>query len=169
MMRVSFFAAGKPETKGSARAFVVKGRAVITNANPRAKTWAGIVTTQALDAMGRVAPFPGPVDLYVKFTLPRPKSHYRTGRHGHLLREDAPSMHSGKPDLDKLLRCLKDSLTGVCYGDDGQVWSVTAFKQYGERLGASVVVCRSVNAWIVEVNEAEGTMTVSDGPPKEPA
>ena len=36
-----------------------------------------------------------------------------------------------KPDTDKLLRAVLDSLTGIGYEDDAQVVRVIAEKQYG--------------------------------------
>ncbi len=58
------------------------------------------------------------------FTFARPKSHYRSGKNAHLLRDDAPSApanHSG-PDLSKLARSTEDALTDAgVWVDDGLV------------------------------------------------
>ncbi|MFZ1730810.1 MAG: RusA family crossover junction endodeoxyribonuclease [Bacteroidota bacterium] len=55
------------------------------------------------------------------FLLPRPKSHFRSGRNAHLLRETAPRFPTSKPDADKLSRAVLEALTGVAYKDDAQV------------------------------------------------
>lgn len=125
---VSFFVPGKAETKGSARAFVVKGRAIITNDNPRAKAWASVVTLAAHEAMNGRAPLEGPLYVRVFFELPRPKAHFT--KKG--LRLDAPKYAAKKPDVDKLLRCGLDALTGVVFVDDAQIAQVRTEKRYAE-------------------------------------
>jgi len=42
-----------------------------------------------------------------------------------------PVYKAQKPDVDKLVRSILDSLTGVVYTDDSQVVIVTAYKKYG--------------------------------------
>jgi len=73
----------------------------------------------------------GGVTLRVVFGFQRPKSHYRTGRNAHLLRDAAPEYPSSKPDIDKCLRAVGDAVTqaGV-WEDDARVVCVTAMKTY---------------------------------------
>ena len=48
-----------------------------------------------------------------------------------------------KPDLDKLIRAMNDSLTDArVWGDDGQVTTISARKIYGPTPGAQVSVYR---------------------------
>lgn len=49
-----------------------------------------------------------------------------------------------KPDIDKLLRAVFDSLTGVAYEDDGQVVSLVSRKEYGtpERLEVGLTILK---------------------------
>lgn len=136
MIAISFDVPGTPQTKGSARAFVVKGRAVVTNDNARTKSWAGVVATFALAAMQLGKPLEGPVRVTLRFRLARPKAHYRKGG----LRGDAPSYVSKRPDVDKLARAVLDALTSVCFVDDAQVAALVVEKFYGERPGVSVHV-----------------------------
>ena len=53
----------------------------------------------------------GAVGVRLSFILPRPRSHYRTGRNAHLLRDSAPVWPASRPDLDKLVRAVLDGLT----------------------------------------------------------
>src|SRR5206468_58994 len=65
----------------------------------------------------------GPVDVGLYFYFPRPKSHYRTGRNSHLLKDPATEYKPSKPDLDKLVRAALDAITqsGRIWRDDAQV------------------------------------------------
>lgn len=132
---LTFFAPGVPSTKGSARGFVVAGRgggkprAVITNdAGPKAKAWAAIVASAAQDAMAGAAPIEGAVSVEVIFEMPRPKAH--STKRG--LRPDAPVFSKSKPDIDKLLRCFLDALTGVVFLDDAQIACLVSSKGYAD-------------------------------------
>jgi len=57
----------------------------------------------------------GPVVLQVTFRMPRPKA---------MLWKTKPmpeEYHTKKPDLDNLLKAVKDALTGLAWRDDAQV------------------------------------------------
>lgn len=127
MTPITFFAAGKPETKGSARAFVIGGRARITNDNPRAKSWAGVISTAASAAYSGEL-LDGPLRIEIVFLLSRPKSHFT--KKG--LRPTAPEYCDRKPDIDKLARCALDALTGVIFTDDARVVRLSSSKRYAE-------------------------------------
>lgn len=72
----------------------------------------------------------GPVAVDVRFFLPRPKSHFGTGRNATKLKDCAPDFHVKKPDVDKLVRAVLDSLSGVVYSDDCQVVDLTTSKRF---------------------------------------
>lgn len=89
--------------------------------------------------------FTGPVVVSATFIIPRPKSHYRTGRNAALLRESAPRVHTQKPDLDKLVRAVLDALTrSGLIADDAQVsrfgYIAKQWAEYGEQPGADIAV-----------------------------
>ena len=139
---ITFFVPGIPVPKGSAKAFVVKGRAVVTQTNrDKQRPWASTISYAAQEA--GIVPAPGAVALAMVFTMPRPKSHYRTGKFAGELRLNQPIQHTAKPDLDKLIRCVLDALTGVAYIDDSQVAEIRTGKLYGERPGVEIGVERS--------------------------
>jgi len=48
--------------------------------------------------------------------------------------------HTKKPDLDNLLKAVKDAMTGIVWRDDSQVVSLIARKDYGPTPGIKVVV-----------------------------
>jgi len=94
------------------------------------KAWRDQVRFIAQQAFIGAEPFNGAVEVLLNFRLPRPKSHYRTGRFAHVLRDDAPIWVTTRPDVDKLARAILDALTGVGYCDDSQVASLAPTKRY---------------------------------------
>jgi crossover junction endodeoxyribonuclease RusA len=108
------------------------------------RPWRALVSGEAAEAMNGLRPLAGPLNISLTFRFPRPKKHYRTGRHAHELRPDAPTFHAIAPDTDKLCRSIFDSLKdAAAILDDGQIASVHAWKVYareGETPGVDVVV-----------------------------
>jgi len=145
-MRVEFRCDGIPQTKGSAKAFMRPGMKfpVVTNDNAKCKPWQAGVTQAAAAAM-KGEPWRGPVMLTLVFYMPRPKGHYGTGKNAGMLRPSAPVHHTTKPDLDKLVRAVKDGLTGVVYGDDSQVVWINARKEYASIVHTCGVEVRASN------------------------
>ncbi len=126
-MTISFSCAGLPATQGSKRAFVVKGRAVLTEAGgEKHRSWREAVAAEARQVMVRcdLQPLAGPVVVVIDFLLPKPAS--------------APKRRASWPigarsgDIDKLCRSILDSLTSVVFGDDSQVVHLVAGKLYAE-------------------------------------
>lgn len=136
---VRFFVAGVPIPKGSAKAFVVGSRAVVTHDNAKTKPWQRAIAAKARsEAPGLME---GAVKVELQFDLPRPKSHGKPGR------KSWASEHVTRPDLDKLVRTVLDALTGIVWRDDSQVVEVVARKGYeddsGERpAGVYIAVMR---------------------------
>jgi Holliday junction resolvase RusA-like endonuclease len=125
---IRFVVFGRPQQKGSKRAFVVKGRAVMADANVKAKPWASQVTAAAREAyQGDLLRDAVEVDL--GFFFARPKSHFGVRQ---TVLPSAPRHMITAPDCDKLCRCALDALTGVVFKDDSQITLLTARKGYGE-------------------------------------
>ena len=73
------------------------------------------------------------VHMMIAFYMPRPKSHYRSGKFSHLLKEDVPKLHKFRPDIDNLLKLVMDAATGVLWTDDALVSWILAKKEYSEK------------------------------------
>jgi Holliday junction resolvase RusA-like endonuclease len=130
---IRFHVTGDPKPKGSAKAFVVRGRAVVTNDCTTAKPWAERVHWVAKECAPSSIP-PGAVSVRLGFVLPRP------GRLGKK-RSGVPS--TTRPDIDKLARNVLDALTGVLFVDDAQVSALVATKRYadyGEAAGCTIEI-----------------------------
>lgn len=118
-------------------------------ASKKVAPWRADVKAAAEEAAGPDwEPMEGPCDVEVTFYFLRPKSHYRTGRNAHLLKDDSPEWVTshGKGDLDKLLRSTCDALTAAgVWQDDSQLVRVNAAKRYSTIGGASIRVVKTVD------------------------
>jgi crossover junction endodeoxyribonuclease RusA len=94
---------------------------VLKDANKHSKAWMDSVRLAANQAHAGDL-LTGPIVLSVEFYFRRPQSHYGSGRNYGQVKESAPLLHTQTPDLDKLVRCLGDALTGVIWLDDRQVF-----------------------------------------------
>lgn len=131
--RLAFAVLGDPVPQGSKRIGRAGGR---PDGRPLILDWKGhalrswrfqvAVLARAAKIRAELELFEGPVAVSLYFRL----------RRGLTVRRWMPST---KPDLDKLVRAVFDSLTGVVWRDDAQVVSVSATKVYGEP-GLEVVV-----------------------------
>lgn len=134
-----FWVTGTPKPQGSKRAFQHPStkRIVLTEAaGAPLKDWRyEVKTTAVLQMAGRsMIVAPTAVMLSVEFVLPRPVS---------LPKTKATPAATKKPDTDKLLRAVCDSLTGVVYADDSQVIDIRGRKrtaELGESPGAKIAV-----------------------------
>lgn len=147
MTELSFTVEGLPAPQGSKRAFNHRhtGRVVmIESAGDRLKAWRQVVTLKAQSAAALQAwEPPEAVTTSVQFYLPRPKSHYRTGRFAGQLKPSAPLFHVTKPDSDKLLRAINDSLSDAgVIRDDSNITSINVQKTYadGRPTGARITI-----------------------------
>ena len=138
---VTITVCGTPAPQGSKRAFAVRGKggvptgrvAVIESSHDRVKSWRQAVI-DAAEAASACTFLRGPLEMHITFWLARPKSHYRTGRNAHLLRDSAPPHPAKPPDLSKLVRATEDALTACgLWADDAQVIICDAVKQWCER------------------------------------
>lgn len=138
-IRISFFVSGTPQPGGSKRAFIRGKRAVVVDDNPKSNGWKADVKTAA-EAAWQGQLLDEPLRVTCIFFQLRPKSHYRTGKNSHLLREDAPQFPTTKPDATKLFRSTEDAMTGVIYTDDAAIVAQHIFKRYGPKPGARITI-----------------------------
>lgn len=133
-----FAVAGEAVAKGSKRGFALPtGRVVLVEGNrERQRAWASLVRDAAAAQMGSAPPFAGPVRVVLVFTRARAKAHHVAGDPLRPLKAGAPRYPTGKPDIDKLARCLLDALTAVAWLDDRQVVELEAVKEYAPVGGA---------------------------------
>jgi len=139
---IRFHVPGIPAPGGSKRAFWrpgMKHANIVDAGGEKTKNWRAVVALAARQAwIGET--FGGPLHLQITFTMPRPKHHYRTGKHAGQLKDDAPSYHTSKPDTTKLMRSTEDALTSILWKDDAAIASQYPVKVYGDQPGAQIVL-----------------------------
>lgn len=88
----------------------------------------------------------GPLAVSLRFYLPRPKAHYRTGRFSGVLKDSAPKFPAEHHnDCDNLAKAVLDALNGILWVDDGLINDLHVTKQYGEdRPGVDVTVASAL-------------------------
>lgn len=129
---------GLPAPKGSLKCIGARGKRghVLIEDSTNTKPWRELV-----EKAGRALPvtgLAGPVGLEVTLTLPRPKSHYGTGRNATVLKASSPlwpiSHQAG--DTDKLERTVLDGLQDAgLFVDDCLVVELTGRKVYPDTPG----------------------------------
>ncbi len=161
MTTVRFFVAGLPQSRGSKRAFPFKRKdgklgVAVSDDNPKSEDWMARVAHEAIDRMytattSTLQPLTGPIGLRLTFIMPRPKSHYGTGKNASVLKPTAPKYHTSKPDRGKLARAVEDALTAIAYVDDSQVCAGPIEKIYGDRPGVEIELTPMGNQPITEL------------------
>jgi Holliday junction resolvase RusA-like endonuclease len=128
---VAFVVRGDPAPQGSKRAFVAKGRAIITEDSKKSAPWRDSVAAAAAEAMAGALPIDAAVEVRVTFFFARPAS----------VKPQKRPYPSVAPDVDKLARAVLDGLTaGGVFRDDSRVVDLLARKRYADVPGAEITV-----------------------------
>lgn len=139
---IAFFVQGEPKGQPRPRAFSRGGRASVYNPST-AEGWKSQIAIAAKPFIPDV-PIEGPICVDLIFYFPRPRSHYRTGKHSGLLREDSPVYHTIKPDRDNSDKAVLDALSVLRFwNDDAQVCDGRIKKRYASSQpgpGCSIVI-----------------------------
>ena len=123
---------GVPGAQGSKRHV---GRGIMRESSKKVAPWRSDVRDSAMTAMTDVAwaTPTGSVIVDITFRFRRPRSHYRTGKNAHLLRDSAPVNPTSRAhgDIDKLVRSTLDALVSAgVMADDSQVVRLYAEKMW---------------------------------------
>lgn len=120
---------GNPIAKKRPR-FARRGK-FVTTYNPQ-ETEEGRFAIQAIQQIAHQdpgEPISGPISLRTRFDMPIPKSTSKKRATAMLCGNEN---HVKKPDLDNLLKFVKDCLNRIAWKDDSQVCMIEAYKRYSE-------------------------------------
>ena len=127
-MNISITIPGKPIGKARPR-FFKRGNFVGTYSAQ--KTEEGQCMLEICKALGEnFKPLTGPLKLEIDFFMPRPKSHFGTGRNVDKLKESAPTYPTTKPDISNCIKFYEDCLNGLAWVDDKQICEIHARRIY---------------------------------------
>lgn len=131
---------GDPQPKGSMKCIGARGTRghQLIEDNKDSGPWMDKIRHMALGpalggVVGESAAEHQAVMVEITSTLPRPKSHYGTGRNEHTVKDSAPEWPTkhGTGDVDKLARLVLDGLeTSGTLLNDAQVVEVRTYKCY---------------------------------------
>ena len=151
--RFKIFVHGCPKPQGSKRIVQPKGvrRPMLIEANPEAHAcWRNAVYATAYARAKEIgwAILEGPVVFQAVFYFRRPLSHFKKRTPGTAgENNDLTSLGRRSPfpigrayDVDKLLRSVGDSLSGVVYRDDKQTVDMHGHIRWGGTFGATICV-----------------------------
>ena len=123
---VSLVVPGQPRGQGRPR-FYRRGRGVGTYKPQEDADYAEAIAYQWREA-GAVH-LDGALELTVDAVFARPKGHWRTNGGLNAQGRRKPD-HLQKPDLDNIVKSVKDGLNGLAYDDDAQIISIGARKRW---------------------------------------
>jgi Holliday junction resolvase RusA-like endonuclease len=128
MNYITFTIPGEPVAKGRARSFVRNGH--VAHYTPeKTAHYENLVRLAAQQAMAGRAPIEGPVRLVVDAWLGIPVSWSLNKQRQAALHAIQPTK---RPDLDNILKAVKDGMNNIVWRDDSQVVVVQASKVYGQ-------------------------------------
>jgi Holliday junction resolvase RusA-like endonuclease len=133
-----------PAPKGSMKCIGARGQVKhqLIEDNPDTAPWRRAVAAAARTHVPEKADPQEPVELVITYSLPRPKSHYGTGRNADVVKASAPPRPSthGTGDVDKLERNVLDGLQDAgTLVNDAQVTDVAHKKRWCGSPGADVL------------------------------
>ncbi len=150
---IRFFAPGEPKGQPRARAFAMRGaagsRPMIRMYDPStAEGWKSSIAAAAQPFLPQT-PLASALVVNLHFVMPRPASHYGSGKNSSTLKPTAPHWYAKKPDRDNLDKAVLDALTTLgMWGDDAQVVDGRVGKRYqrsrDERTGVFVEIEEAV-------------------------
>lgn len=136
---------GLPKPQGSLTRMISASSGKAVSFYPKSKAGNRTVADYRADVITEIhkhrepgtEPCGHPINIECVFRLPRPKSHFGTGKNSQKLKDSAPKFPAKIPDVDKLLRALNDAVTAsaVIWGDDSQVVAISAFKVFAPSVG----------------------------------
>ena len=154
-----FMVIGLPVPQGDLTCQGGKGKHILYHSNDKTlKPWREKITAAARRWIDETAPKGQPLDGMLTWSLPRPLSHYGTGRNAGRLKDSAPLYPTERPDVDKLTRAVFDAVkqSGRIH-DDALFVDATIRKRYATTQATSPEPIERV-AYVDDVLECPGVV-----------
>lgn len=127
-MQIDFVVPGQPVAKGRPR-FARRGAHVVAYTPAKTATYENLVKLAAMVAMCGTEPTAAPVVLSINLDMQIPASWSKKRRELAAAGTIAPTK---KPDVDNVLKGIKDGCNGIIWRDDAQVVRIMISKRYAE-------------------------------------
>lgn len=126
---MNFYIDGLPVAQPRAKA-TIRGKHAGVYTPKTADAWkACVILAYRRHAGEKIAE--GAIRLRLTFDMPRPKSHFGTGKKAAELKPNAPRWHAQKPDSDNLGKSVMDALSAAgAWTDDAQVAELIISKRW---------------------------------------
>ncbi len=135
MQEIKFVVLGEPIPQGRPK-FARIGNHVTAYDPARSRNYKAIVRDEAIKVKPD-KPLEGPLRLEVRVYKSIPKSFSNKKR---LAAINGDVLPITKPDLDNIIKGIKDAIKSIIYRDDAQVVSIKADKLYSENPSVEVVI-----------------------------
>ena len=136
---IQFTIPGEPVAKGRARSFV-RGGHVAHYTPEKTARYENLVKLAAQQAMDGLPPADGAITLTVRAYFGIPDSWSKKRQAAALA---GVEHHTKRPDLDNVVKAIKDGMNGVAWRDDCQVVQLKdCRKTYGETPRVEVIASR---------------------------
>jgi Holliday junction resolvase RusA-like endonuclease len=76
-----------------------------------------------------------PIKCVLHFYCKRPKTHYKSGKNSHILKDTSPKYNTNNKDLDNMVKFVLDALNDKLYTDDSLIFEISCSKSYSENEG----------------------------------
>jgi len=126
---IEFSIPGKPTAKARARSSW-KGGKVQHYTPGKTAAYESTVALFGSQAMGGKPPLDGPLMVHITAHMPIPASWSKKKQ---AMASDGDLLPTSRPDLDNIIKAVKDGLNEICWHDDSQIVSVIAHKIYGDK------------------------------------
>lgn len=103
-----------------------------SKSDKQAMLWKAIISSKPKK------PLEGQLKITCIFYMPRPKSHFGTGKNSGVVKPRSPKFHTSKPDIDNLVKMI-DAFNGVYWIDDAQISTLVARKVYADGLPKTII------------------------------
>ena len=125
-MIVKFTVLGEVRSKQRPRATVINGHARVYTPKDTVM-YENLVRYAYQEQVGKK--LEGAIEMYCKFYFPIPKSVSKKQR---AIMETETEPHLKKSDLDNCIKSVSDSIQGVAFDDDKQIYKIVAEKYYSD-------------------------------------
>jgi Holliday junction resolvase RusA-like endonuclease len=71
-----------------------------------------------------------PIQCILQFHCKRPRTHFRSGKYAHVMKNTAPKYNVNNKDLDNMVKFVLDALNDKLYTDDSLIFQIECKKLY---------------------------------------